>query len=88
MHDGDKKSGKRSKTKTYPLTDEMLQFGTQVCGVTRPLEVLERIAEALLETLQEFKTDRRIPDGLIAQMAAAWEKGMPCKPTAVSKSRQ
>ena len=80
--------GKRSKTKTYPLTDEMVQFGTQVCGVTRPLEVLERIAQALLETLQEYKTDTRIPDGLIAQMAAAWDKGMPCKPTAVSKIRQ
>jgi len=68
-----------SKTKTYPLTDEMIQFGTQVCGVTRPLEVLERIAQALLETLQEYKTDTRIPDGLIVQMGAAWEKGMPSR---------
>lgn len=24
--------GKRSKTKTYPLTDEMVQFGTQAWG--------------------------------------------------------
>ena len=69
--------GKRSKTKTYPLTDELLQFGTQVCGVTRPREVLERIAEALLETLQAHQTDTRILQGLTAQLGAAWEKGMP-----------
>lgn len=43
------------------------------------LEVLERIAQALLETLREYKTDTRIPDGLIAQMGAAWEKGMPSR---------
>lgn len=71
--------GKRSNTKTYPLPIELIQFGTQVCGVTRSLEVLERIAQALLETLQEHKTDSRIPAGLIAQMGEAWEKGMPSR---------
>lgn len=69
--------GKRSKTKTYPLTEELVQFGTQVCGVTRPREVLERIAEALLETLGVYQTDTRIPEGLIALLGAAWAKGMP-----------
>ena len=69
--------GKRSKTKTYPLPEEIIQFGTQVCGVTRPQEVVDRIAQALLETQYEYKTDTRIPDGLIAQMGAAWESGMP-----------
>ncbi|WP_296509106.1 hypothetical protein [Rhodoferax sp.] len=44
--------------------------------MTRPREVLKRIAQALLETLQSFKTDTRIPDGLLALMGAAWEKGM------------
>jgi serine/threonine-protein kinase HipA len=68
--------GKRSKTKTYPLPEEIIQFGTHVCGVTRPQEVLERIAQALLETLQEYKTDTRIPVGLIAQMGEAWERAM------------
>ena len=69
--------GKRSKTKIYPLPDELIQFGVQVCGVTRPREVLQRIAEALLETLQKYRTDTRIPNGLIAQMSTAWERGMP-----------
>lgn len=69
--------GKRSKTKTYPLTEELVQFGSQVCGVTRPRDVLERIAEALLETLRDYKTDTRIPDGLTAQLGTAWAKGMP-----------
>ena len=71
--------GKRSKSKTYPLTNEMIQFGTQVCGVTRPLQVLERIAQALLETLREHKTDTRIPAGLISKMGSAWERGMPTR---------
>jgi len=69
--------GKRSKTKTYPLTEELVQFGSQVCGVTRPRDVLERIAEALLETLRDYKTDTRIPEGLTALLGAAWAKGMP-----------
>lgn len=69
--------GKRSKTRTYPLTEELVQFGTQVCGVTRPREVLERIAEALLETLRVYQADTRIPEGLAAQLGIAWEKGMP-----------
>jgi serine/threonine-protein kinase HipA len=71
--------GKRSQTKTYPLTSELVQFGTQACGVTRPLEVLERIAQAMLETREKYKTDARIPKGLIAQMGAAWDKGMPSR---------
>lgn len=69
--------GKRSKTKTYPLPEELMQFGSQVCGVTRPREVLERIAEALLETLRDYKSDTRIPEGLTALLGAAWAKGMP-----------
>ena len=40
------------------------------------VKVLERIAQALLETLQEYKTDTRIPVGLIAQMGEAWERAM------------
>ncbi|MEP6824731.1 MAG: type II toxin-antitoxin system HipA family toxin, partial [Ramlibacter sp.] len=58
-------SGQRSKTRTYPLTSELADFGSEVCGVTRPLEVLERIAQAMTETLHEFKADPRIPQGLI-----------------------
>lgn len=63
-------------SKAYPTTEELLQFGTEVCGVVRPRVVLERIAEAMHETVAEAKGDARIPASLLALMGPVWEVGM------------
>lgn len=62
-------------SKAYPTTEELLQFGTEVCGVVRPRVVLERIADAMHETLAEAQGDERIPASLLALMQPVWEVG-------------
>ncbi|MGM9484779.1 type II toxin-antitoxin system HipA family toxin [Roseateles sp. NT4] len=66
----------RHQTKAYPTTDELLRFGTEVCGMVRPRPVIERIAEAMQQTLKVAKGDSRIPADLLTTMTAVWETGM------------
>jgi len=66
----------KHQTKAYPTTEELIRFGTDVCGVVRPRPVLERIAQAMRETLQAAKNDARIPAALLQLMAPVWENGM------------
>ncbi|MBT9492495.1 MAG: type II toxin-antitoxin system HipA family toxin [Paucibacter sp.] len=66
----------RGQTKAYPATQELLRFGREVCGVNRPEQVLQRIAEAMAQTLREAASDERIPNALLAEMRVVWEDGM------------
>ncbi len=66
----------RGQTKTYPTTQELLKFGREVCGVNRPEQVLQRIADAMTNTLQQAETDERIPGALLTDMRVVWEDGM------------
>jgi serine/threonine-protein kinase HipA len=66
----------KHQTKAYPTTEELVRFGTEVCGVVRPRPVLERIAQAMQETIQEAKGDARIPGSLHDLMVPVWEAGM------------
>ncbi|MCS4510184.1 type II toxin-antitoxin system HipA family toxin [Xylophilus ampelinus] len=66
----------KHQTKTYPTTDELVDFGRRVCGVTQPAAVLERIAEAMRRTLDAAKGDTRVPSSLWQSMAHAWEAGL------------
>ncbi len=66
----------RGQTKAYPTTQELMKFGREICGVNRPEQVLQRIAEAMANTLQAAGTDERIPAALVADMRVAWEEGM------------
>ncbi|MCE4554834.1 type II toxin-antitoxin system HipA family toxin [Roseateles cellulosilyticus] len=66
----------RHQTKAYPITEELIRFGTDVCGVVRPRPVLERIAQAMRETLRDARADERIPRTLLDLMASVWEAGM------------
>jgi serine/threonine-protein kinase HipA len=68
-------SGKH-QTKAYPTTQELMRFGTEVCGVVRPGPVVERIAQAMLETLEGARGDARIPRELLAHMEPVWQQGM------------
>jgi serine/threonine-protein kinase HipA len=65
----------RHRTKAYPTTEELIRFGTDVCGVVRPRPVLERIAQAMRETLQAARADERIQGALIDLMTPVWEVG-------------
>ncbi|MFT7772274.1 HipA domain-containing protein [Roseateles sp.] len=65
----------KHQTKSYPTTDELVDFGRRVCGVAQPADVIARIAEAMGKTLDEAKGDARVTAALWAQMAQAWEEG-------------
>lgn len=62
-------------SKAYPTTEELLRFGSKVCGVSHPQAVLNRIAAALRETMDEARQDERIPATVRTQMAEAWAQG-------------
>lgn len=66
----------KHQTKTYPTTEELLEFGRRICGVPRPAAVLERIAEGMRKTLDDAKSDARVKPALWRQMAQAWELGL------------
>jgi len=63
-------------TRTYPTTEELLDFGRRICGVSHPEHVIAAIATAMQETLEEAKQDDRIPKHLLLQMQTAWEAGL------------
>lgn len=63
------------RTRAYPTTEELLDFGRRVCGVPQPAAVLQRIAEAMRKTLAEEQGDSRVPATLQTRMAQAWEDG-------------
>lgn len=66
----------RHQTKAYPSTEELLDFGRRICGVSRPENVLQRIAAAQHKTLLSAQQDDRIPKHLLDQMQQAWGLGM------------
>ena len=67
-------------TKAYPTTEELLRFGTAICGVSKPAVVLARISDAMAETLKDAAGDDRIPKTLLGSMAQAWRLGMADSP--------
>lgn len=69
------RSGKRYASRAYPTTAELLEFGRSVCAVNKPGTLIERIAEAMGETLDEAIHDDRIPRGLVSDMRAPWDLG-------------
>lgn len=66
----------RHRTRTYPTTDELVDFGRRVCGVAQPAAVLGRIAEGMRKTLDQAKGDARVTPALRTRMAQAWEGGL------------
>ncbi|MCZ2152551.1 MAG: HipA domain-containing protein, partial [Bryobacterales bacterium] len=69
-------SGKARRSKAYPLPEELLRFGREVCGLRDPLEPLDRIAQAMRDTLSVAPSDPRIPASTLAQMRPVWEDGL------------
>ena len=66
----------RGRTRAYPSTEELIDFGRRVCEVPQPAAVLQRIAQAMDETQREAQGDARIPASLLAAMAPMWRLGM------------
>jgi serine/threonine-protein kinase HipA len=62
-------------SKAYPTKEELEDFGRRVCGVSQPAHTLERIAQAMHRTMENAKSDPRVPKALQAQLAQAWESG-------------
>ncbi|MFC4277688.1 type II toxin-antitoxin system HipA family toxin [Achromobacter aloeverae] len=63
--------GKHQK-RTYPTNEELLLFGSKVCEVSNPHEVLRRITDGMREAMRQARQDARIPGELRADMATAW----------------
>jgi len=70
----------RHGSKAYPTVEELHDFGRRVCGVSQPAQVLERIAQAMRQTLQDARQDARVPASLLQTMATAWETGLQYAP--------
>lgn len=66
----------KHQTRTYPLTDALLTFGRDCCGVKDPQAVLNRIAQAMSETLAAARQDTRVPASTLLAMSAVWASGM------------
>jgi len=66
----------RNRTKAYPRTEELVDFGRRICGVRQPRRTLDAIAAAMQRTLDDAKTDHRVARPLLDKMHDAWQEGM------------
>jgi len=62
-----------AKSKQYPDRATLLEFGRSICQVARPERVLERIADAMTQTLCEER--ERVPGELLRLMSSEWDAG-------------
>ena len=65
----------KNQTRAYPSKKELEDFGQRICGVSQPARTLERIAQAMQDTMKKTTGDARVPDALRSKMAEAWEWG-------------
>ena len=65
----------KNRTRTYPTKQELEDFGQRICGVSQPALTLERIAQAMHDTMKKTVGDARVPEALRTKMAEAWEWG-------------
>jgi serine/threonine-protein kinase HipA len=66
----------RHQTKRYPTLNELNDFGRRICSVPNPELVLDRITQAMQDTLRTAYFDERIPKLLLSQMRDAWNFGL------------
>lgn len=62
-----------AKTRRYPQRGTLLNFAAEVCGVRDPQEIIERIGDAMSDTLQSER-DRVHPE-LLAALGKEWDAG-------------
>lgn len=68
------RSGKKGN-RSYPDATELLTFGRDICGVRKPRQVLERIAQGMGEALVAAAGDDRIDARMLKGLRAEWEAG-------------
>ncbi len=68
--------GGRHQGRGYPTTDELLRFGREVCGVTQPAQVLQRLAQGMGTALAAAQGDERLPRKMLAAMTELWQMGL------------
>jgi serine/threonine-protein kinase HipA len=68
--------GGKHSSRAYPTTEELIRFGRDVCGVSKPERILERIGDAMTCVLHRFRVDERVPADLLSQMSDAWSSGL------------
>jgi serine/threonine-protein kinase HipA len=64
---------KLAKSKHYPDRKTLIEFGRNVCGVAKPEEVLQRISDAMADTLAEHGAGMH-PE-LMQEMRREWDGG-------------
>lgn len=69
-------SGAKYRSRTYPTKDELLRFGRQVCHVSNPELILDRLAQGMSETLALYRRDERVGTELWKKMDELWGYGM------------
>jgi serine/threonine-protein kinase HipA len=67
---------RKSRSKAYPLPEELIRFGRCICGVEHPHAILQRIAEAMNATLTAAHHDERIPPQTLAACRSVWQRGL------------
>jgi serine/threonine-protein kinase HipA len=67
---------RKDRSRAYPDTGALLAFGRAVCQVGQPMHVIERIADAMSDTLQHARGDARIAPDLLLQLEPPWALGM------------
>jgi len=67
---------RKSRSKAYPLREELIHFGRAVCGVEQPDQILQRIAAGMNETLVQAGVDERIPRQILNDCSSVWQQGM------------
>jgi len=66
----------QGQTRSYPSPAELCRFGSTVCRVKAPRAVIERIAQAMSDTLALARQDARIPATTLGLMSDVWAAGM------------
>ena len=66
----------RHQTRSYPTHAELLAFGRRHCGVANPEAIIQIIAQAMSDTLDQSRQDARISSTLHSAISAVWEDGL------------
>jgi len=69
------RSGKRHASRAYPTTEELLSFGRSVCSVAQPKLIIQRIADAMSDTLHKALVDPRVDKRVLKQIEEPWAAG-------------
>jgi serine/threonine-protein kinase HipA len=62
-----------AKSRNYPSRDELLRFGKTICMVSRPEQIIDRIATAMSETLAAHRS--RLNHEYGERLIAEWDGG-------------